>query len=126
MSGLREIIEWIEREIILNPENSIDTEYEEISRIFERDNRSSLDHILRGDKEEFLDFLGSRLSELRDEPETDEEIGGFEQRLDVVEQGIEELSKGVARSLNILGTPFFEIEEEARSVFDRIKGFFGF
>ncbi len=111
MSGLREIWEWVQREVILNPENTVDREFEEISTIFERDNRSALADILRGDTAEFLDLLGSRLSELRDEPETDEDFTDLEQRLGVIESGIEDVFRRFGETLtNILGTPIRGIE----------------
>ncbi len=108
MSGLREIIEWIQREVILNPENSIDREFESISRIFERDNRLPLADILRDDTPEFLDFLGSRLSELRDEPETDEEIGAPKRPTEPIERGIDDFLQGAT---NLLGTPMRLLDE---------------
>ena len=109
MSGLREIIEWVKREVILNPENSVNGEYQDISDIFEKDNRSSLDHILRGDKKEFLDFLGSRLSELRAEPKAGKEAETLESRVEAVESSIGELLKG---AVNLLGTPIRIIDEQ--------------
>ncbi len=109
MSGLREIIEWVKREVILNPENSVNGEYQDISDIFEKDNRSSLDHILRGDKKEFLDFLGSRLSELRAEPKAGKEAETLESRVEAVESSIEELLQG---AVNMLGTPIRIIDEQ--------------
>ena len=106
MSGLREIIEWVERELILNPENTVDREFEEISRIFEKDNRLPLADILRDDQGKFLDFLGSQLSELGDESETDEELEGLESRLESLERRIDELLERTSETVfNILGTP---------------------
>ena len=99
MSGLREIIEWVEREIILDPENPIDSELEDISRIFERDNRLPLADILRSDQAEFLDFLGSRLSELRDESEADEEITALEHRAESLERSIDNILQGAKNLL---------------------------
>ena len=106
MSGIREIIEWVERELILDPTKTVDKEFESISRIFERDNRSPLADILRDDTPEFLDFLGSRLSELRDEPEADEDIGELESRIESLERSITDvLSRSGEALVNILGTP---------------------
>ncbi len=113
MSGLREIIEWIEREVILNPENSIDREFESISRIFERDNRLPLADILRDDQAKFLDFLGSRLSELRDESEADEGIEPLERAAESIESGIDGLLQGAT---NVLGTPIRLLDEIVRPI----------
>jgi len=100
VSGLREIIEWIKREWIFNPENDVDVEFERISDQFEKDNRSALADILRGDQAEFLDFLGSRLSRVRSESKADKEITALEQRASELEQSIERvqqrISEGVA------------------------------
>ena len=98
MSGLREIIQWIESEEFPRPKNTIDEEYERISGIFEGDHRSSLDHILGSDKKEFLNFLGSWLSRARDEPEADKEIITFEPPITAFERSIENILQG-ARNL---------------------------
>ncbi len=106
MSGLREIIEWVEQELVLDPENGAAIEFEEISRIFEKDNRLPLADILRDDTPQFLKFLESRLSELRREPETGEDLEGLESRLEALERGIDELLERTGKTLtNILGTP---------------------
>ncbi len=111
MSGLREIIEWVEQRVILKPTNTLNEEYADIAKMFEDDNRSALDDILRNDKAEFLKFLESRLSELRAKPETDEEIEGLEQRPEELEPRIRELSQGIADGLaNLLGTPMRTID----------------
>ncbi len=138
MSGLREIIEWVEREVILNPKNSIDREFESISRIFERDNRLPLADILRDDQAEFLDFLGSRLSELRDEPEADEEAGAPEPAAESIERSLEGLLQGATnmletpirlfdeRVLPMIREPVEIIEQEIKKtgIIETVKGFF--
>ncbi len=141
MSGLREIIEWVKREIILNPKNTPLEEFEEISTIFERDDRSALVDILGTDTPEFLDFLGSRLSGVPDEPETDEEARAPERTTGIIERSIDDLLQGAA---NMLGTPIrlldeivrpierpirmvikeTEIAVEKTGIIDSIKGFF--
>ena len=98
MSGLREIIEWVKREVILDPETDVNDEFEAISRIFERDNRSPLADILRDDQTEFLDFLGSRQAELRDRTKRDTEITALEQSVKPLEQSVNRILKG-ARNL---------------------------
>ncbi len=98
MSGLREIWQWVQSEVILIPENTVDVEFERISKIFTDDNRSALADILRSDTAEFLNLLGSRLSELRDEPEADKEIITFEPPITAFERSIENILEG-ARNL---------------------------
>ena len=117
-----EILEWIESEVILNPENSLEREYADISAMFGKRNRSTLEHILGDNKKEFLDILGSRLSELRDEPETDEEIGELERRVESLERSIEELLQPVTETV---GAPFKVIEQEIKKtgIIESIKGF---
>jgi len=99
VSGLREIIEWVQREVILNPENTVDEEFEELSKIFERDNRLPLADILRDDQAKFFEFLESELPRVRDEPKTDKEIAALEQQASDLEQSIsrvqDSISKGV-------------------------------
>ena len=111
MSGLREIIEWVQREVILNPANTANEEFAEISTIFKNDNRSALVDILGNDKAEFLKFLKSELSRVRAKPETDEEIETPERGADDLEPRIRELSQGIADGLaNLLGTPMRTID----------------
>ena len=122
MSGLREIIEWVESNWIFNPENTVDREFERISARFEKNHRSALADILRDDTPEFLDFLGSRLSELRDEPETDEEIGELERRAESLERSIEDVLQPVTESV---GAPIKLIQQEIKKtgIIESIKGF---
>ncbi len=102
MSGLREIWQWVQREVILRPENTVDVEFERISRMFERDNRSPLADILREQQAEFLDLLGSRLSKLRDEPEADQETILFEPTITAFERSVTSILKGAGRFLRSL------------------------
>ena len=113
MSGLREIIEWVERELILDPTSTADREFEEISDIFERDNRSALADILRDDTGKFLEFLESRLSELPSEPETDKELEPLESRIRDLESDINELPKRVVET----------VSKEPTGIIESIKGF---
>ena len=99
MSGLREIWQWVQSEVILRPENTVDREFERISKMFEDDNRSALADILRDDSGEFLNLLGSRLSELRDRPETDEDIITFEPRITAFERSITNILEGAQNLL---------------------------
>ncbi len=111
MSGLREIIEWVQREVILDPTQSVNEQFEDISRMFEKDNRLPLADILRDDQAKFLEFLESELPRVRAEPETDEEIKGLEQRADELELSItrvqDTISKGmeavISEPISIIG-----------------------
>ena len=94
MSGLNEIIEWVQSDVILETTQSVDEQYADISRMFEEDNRSSLDDILLNDKAKFLEFLESREG-IQLEPEDEEELGDLEQRAESLERGIDELSERI-------------------------------
>jgi len=134
VSGLREIIEWVQREVILNPESTPDREFESISRIFKRDRRSALADILRDDTPEFLEFLESELSRERAKPETDEEAEPAQRGADIIERSLEDLLQGAE---NLLGTPIRLFDEIVRpierpirlavkktGIIDTVKGFF--
>ena len=103
-----ELRKFIESEVLLEPENSVNEEFEDISRILKRDNRPALDKVLRGNKKEFLDFIRSRLSGVSDEPETDESTGSIERAVEPIERGIDSLLQGAT---NLLGTPMRLLEE---------------
>ena len=102
MSGLREIIEWIEREWIFNPENDVDVEFERISKDFEDNDRSALADILRDDTPEFFKFLESELSRARAEPQADEEIRTLERRAKSLESRIEEIQFRIEEGVDTL------------------------
>ena len=91
MSGLREIIQWVESDLIFEPKKSIDEEFESISRIFEDDNRSPLADILRDETGEFLEFLESSRTGVQAEPEDVEDLSGLERRLVAVELELDRL-----------------------------------
>ncbi len=116
--NLDELKRYIESKIILEPENDINTEFENISRILKGDNRPALDKVLRRNKEEFLDFLGSRLSELRDVTKTDEEAGTLERTIEPIERGIDDILQGAT---NLLGTPIRLLDEIVRPIERPIK-----
>ena len=60
MSGLREIEQWVDDEWLFTPTLSVQEEYAALSKDFESNNRSSLDHILGVDKDRFLQFIDRR------------------------------------------------------------------
>ncbi len=107
LSGLNEIIQWVQSDVILDPTQSAEQQYADISREFEKDNRSPLDDILLNDKEQFLEFLRSEQGK-QPEPETEEELGELEQRADALERGINELSAslGVESIITRIGNFF--------------------
>ncbi len=109
--------QYIKSEIILEPENNINSEFEDISRILKEHNRPALDKVFRRNKEEFLGFLRSRLSEQRDESETDEEIGELESTVESLERSIENILQPAIQGLaNLLGTPIRIAEEQVLPV----------
>ncbi len=90
MSGLNEIIQWVQSDVILDPAQTVDEQYADIAEFFKEDNRSPLDDILLNDKAEFLKFLESGEG-IQFEPEDEEETRDFEQRVDAVERGLNDL-----------------------------------
>ena len=136
--NLDELKRYIESEIILEPAQSVDEQFEDISRILKGDNRSAMDKILRRNKEELLDFLRSRLSELSDEPKTDEEAGALERAVEPLERSLEGVLQGATNLLEtpirlidelvlpIIREPVRIIEEEVKKtgIIESVKGFF--
>ncbi len=116
VSGLREIIEWVQREVILNPENSVDVEFERISRMFEKDNRLPLADILRDDTPEFLEFLESELPGIRAKSKTDEEIKGPEQRASELESRISDIQQSISEGVEA-------VIKEPISIIGRVTNF---
>ena len=94
MSGLNEIIQWVQSDVILDPAQSVDEQFADISREFEKDSRLPLADILLDQQAQFLEFLESQQGK-QPEPETEEELGELEQRADALERGIEELSRSI-------------------------------
>ncbi len=116
MSGLREIIEWVEREVILDPTQSVDEQFEDISRMFEKDNRSALADILRDDTPEFLKFLESELSGARAEPEADKEIETLESRASDLERRISDVQQRITEGVE-------DVIKEPTSIIGKITNF---
>ncbi len=105
MSGLNEIIQWVQSDVILDPTQSVDEQYADISRMFEKDNRSPLDDILLNDKKQFLEFLESREG-IQPESETEKTIREIESGISDVESGIAELPERAEGILNRIGNFF--------------------
>ena len=94
-----DVREYIKSEIVLNPENDINTKFKRISRILKEDNRPALEQVFRRNKKEFLDLLGSRLPELRAKPETDKEIRALERSIKPLERSLANVLKGARKLL---------------------------
>ena len=96
MSGLNEIIQWVEENIELDPNQSSEENFKDINKIFSEDGRSDLSDILGDQKAKFLEFIeletGQTASEI--------ELESLSDTIRQLEQEIRELS-----GFNILGTP---------------------
>ena len=57
MSGLNEIIQWVESNIEIDPTQNSEQNFEDINKEFEKDGRSDLSDILGSDKGKFLEYL---------------------------------------------------------------------
>ena len=98
MSGLNEIIQWVEDEVDLDPNQSSEQNFNDINEMFHDDHRSNLSDILGDDKGKFLEFIED---ETKQSPE-DIEIASLESRFAELTREIEALSQPL---FNILGTP---------------------
>ncbi len=92
MSGLSEIIDWVESEVILDPTNDVRGEFEDLSKMFEKRGRLPLSDILQEQEGEFLEFLESKQRDDNIE-EPDEELEGLERRLVDLERELERVSR---------------------------------
>lgn len=68
MSGLPEIIQWVQNEIDLEQFNDVESAFQFINDIFINDNRNDLESILLDDQPAFEKFLEGRISQ-PEEPE---------------------------------------------------------
>ena len=57
MSGLNEIIQWVETEVTIDPSQNSEENFEDINKMFQADGRSDLSDILGDDKGKFLEYL---------------------------------------------------------------------
>ena len=57
MSGLNEIIQWVEANIEIDPTQNSEENFEDINKEFEKDGRSDLSDILGDEKGKFLEYL---------------------------------------------------------------------
>ncbi len=60
MSGLNEIITWVENNIELDLSQNSEENFEDINKEFAKDNRSDLSDILGDEKGKFLEYLESQ------------------------------------------------------------------
>ncbi len=61
MSGVNEIIDWVQQEIILKKDSTPEREFADISKIFERDSRLPLADILGDESGEFFEYLENNI-----------------------------------------------------------------
>ena len=57
MSGLNEIIQWVESNIEIDPAQNSEENFNDINKEFEKDGRSDLSDILGDEKGKFLEYL---------------------------------------------------------------------
>ena len=60
MSGLNEIIQWVEANIDIDPTQNSEENFNDINKEFEKDGRSDLSDILGDEKGKFLEYLEDR------------------------------------------------------------------
>ena len=92
MSGFDEIVAWTEQEIDFESGESVQEAFTSISAIFQRDNRSSLDHILASDVPKFKQYIADRMAREQFLPETDEATDEQVGRVEQLERDIDRLS----------------------------------
>ncbi len=61
MSGVNEIIDWVQQEIILKKDSTPEREFADISKIFERDSRLPLADILGDESPQFFEYLENNI-----------------------------------------------------------------
>ncbi len=94
MSGLNEIIQWVQSEIILDPTQSVDEQFADISAEFKKDNRLPLADILLDELPQFFKFLESESGAFT-EPTDGERFEPLESRIRELESDIERVSRQV-------------------------------
>ena len=97
MSGLNEIIQWVQSEIILDPTQNVDEQFADISRIFEKDNRSPLADILLDEQPKFLEFLESQQGTFDKSP-VSQAARSIESGLNELESDIDGLSREIEQT----------------------------
>ncbi len=60
MSGLNEIIQWVEDNIDIDTSQNSEQNFQDINKEFEKDGRSDLSDILGDEKPKFLEYLESQ------------------------------------------------------------------
>lgn len=61
MSGKAEIQKWVIDNDFLDPQESVEENYERLEELFRKDNRSPLDTILDDERSDFIDWLGNQI-----------------------------------------------------------------
>ncbi len=108
MSGLGAIIDWVESNVILDPDRDVRAEFEDISTMFEKRGRLPLSDILQEQEGEFLEFLESKQRDESSE-EASEEFPDLEQR-------IEDLESSISDILGSITTEFGQIIRKAGDI----------
>ncbi len=57
MSGLNEIIQWVEDNVDIDSSQNSEDNFNDINKMFTKDNRSDLSDILGDEKGKFLEYL---------------------------------------------------------------------
>ena len=96
MSGLNEIIQWVEDNVDIDQTQDSETNFNDINKMFETDNRSNLSDILGDEKGKFLEFIEDEIGQA---PE-DFQISELDTQFARLEQELRDLT-----GFNILGTP---------------------
>ncbi len=93
MSGVNEIIDWVQQEIILETDSNPEREFTSISKIFERDSRLPLADILGDEQGEFFEYLENNIPRSKFLSSVDETIAESESILRKLERVISRLFK---------------------------------
>ncbi len=93
MSGLAEIIDWIQQEDLLETDSTPEREFFRISKIFENDSRLPLADILGDEQGEFFEYLENNIPRSKFLSSIDETISESESVLSKLERFISGLFK---------------------------------
>ena len=88
MSGLNEIIQWVEDNIDIDPSQNSEENFQDINKEFEKDGRSDLSDILGDEKPKFLEFIEEQTKQSRADIEIRESEGLLESVSDFIRDGL--------------------------------------
>ncbi len=95
MTDIEQIIEWTEQEIDLTLTNTVQEEFNDISRDFTKNNRFPLADILTDQLPQYIKYLENRMAREQLDAETDEATDEQVSRVDELERDIEGLSRQI-------------------------------